>query len=412
MMKILAIGDTADNIYDLKTFAQRSHIHLITFPPKKAEKKTLSKKGVEVFDSLLISKQIKKINEIKNNFDLCIVVSWSAARIAYLAGLNYIIFFAGNDIRTPPFVKNPRDPYLNNPVSSHNFLERQFYKAVLETAVACAVGNAEFDQLLKYRKDGIRLDRVFVNTKNFNENISPINLKKEKFTFLAAQKIGLEKGYEIIWEALKICKSDFEILQVEWFTERTSEEAEINKKLLQEKPHQVKLIPLIKREELGKYYQFADAILGQMRSGFQSGIERDAAYCKRPIICYTDESRPMIIDNKKVIPPFLPKSKDPKELSELIDRIVESKPFRNKLAEDEFQYIRNLSDPEKVANDWENIFENLIQIHKTIHNKKSKIILKIENWFVNIVEKYIYSKTMKSKNIESWGEDEYTKLTS
>ena len=149
-----------------------------------------------------------------------------------------------------------------------------------------------------------------------------------------------------------------------------------------------------------------------MRSGFQSGIERDAAYCKRPIICYTDESRPMIIDNKKVIPPFLPKSKDPKELSELIDRIVESKPFRNKLAEDEFQYIRNLSDPEKVANDWENIFENLIQKHKTIHNKKSKIILKIENWFVNIVEKYIYSKTMKSKNIESWGEDEYTKLTS
>ena len=31
-MKILAIGDTADNIFTLKKFAKKSAIHLITFP--------------------------------------------------------------------------------------------------------------------------------------------------------------------------------------------------------------------------------------------------------------------------------------------------------------------------------------------------------------------------------------------
>ena len=65
-----------------------------------------------------------------------------------------------------------------------------------------------------------------------NEKIEPINRNKNKFTFLSAQKFGLEKGFDIICEALKICKSDFEVLQVEWFTQRTPEEKEINEKLL------------------------------------------------------------------------------------------------------------------------------------------------------------------------------------
>ena len=65
---------------------------------------------------------------------------------------------------------------------------------------------------------------------------------------MSPQRIGLAKGIDIIWKALKLCKSDFEVLQVEWFLgQRTDEEKEINKKLVESRPSQVKLIPVIKR---------------------------------------------------------------------------------------------------------------------------------------------------------------------
>ena len=63
-MKILAIGDTADNIRTLQKFSKKSKIHLINFPRKQAALKTLSD-DVEFFESLLISKQVKKIKKIK-----------------------------------------------------------------------------------------------------------------------------------------------------------------------------------------------------------------------------------------------------------------------------------------------------------------------------------------------------------
>ena len=53
-MKILAIGDTANNFESLQKFSKNLDIHLITFPRKQAELFTLSEK-VEKFDSLLIS---------------------------------------------------------------------------------------------------------------------------------------------------------------------------------------------------------------------------------------------------------------------------------------------------------------------------------------------------------------------
>ena len=92
-MKILAIGDTADDYYTLKKFTERSEIHLIDFPKQGVAKTTNIPTGREYFDSILISKQVKKIKEIKDDYDLSIVLSWAAARVAYLAGINYMIYF-------------------------------------------------------------------------------------------------------------------------------------------------------------------------------------------------------------------------------------------------------------------------------------------------------------------------------
>ena len=155
---------------------------------------------------------------------------------------------------------------------------------------------------------------------------------------------------------------------------------------------------------------FADAILGQMRSGIQGGIERDAAFCKKPIICYTNPERPSIINGKEILPPFLPNSKEPEKLAELIDKIVESIEFRNQLAQDEFDYIKKLSCPEKVANEWEQIFENAHEKYNNINRKSSKISISVEIFIAKWIEKLYYVKKMKQKNIKSWGEEEYKKL--
>jgi len=412
-MKILAIGDTANNFESLQKFSKNLDIHLITFPRKQAELFTLSEK-VEKFDSLLISKQVKKINQIKDQYDLCLVLSWSAARIAYLADLNYIMYFVGGDITEPPFEKMPKSSFLEKPIHNRNFLERYFYRKIFDSAIYGIAATEEyFKNLKKFRKDNsvIRLDYSFVDTTIFNEKIEPMNLKKNKFTFLSAQKFGLEKGFDIIFEALKYCNTDFEILQVEWFTQRTNEEKIKVKKLLKELPNQFRFIPLIKRNELGSYFKGVDAILGQMRAGMTGAIERDAAFCKVPVLCYIDQSKPMIINNEKVIPPFLPKSKNPKELAKLIDDIVESKEFRDKLAIEEFEYSKRLYHPENAAKAWEDVLIKIYKKKPSINKKSFKIKKILENKIIEYAENLIYKKKMKERNIQGWGKEQYYKLT-
>ena len=410
-MYILAIGDTADNIFTLKKFLKKSRIHLITFPRKGNAILTNSEEGIEFFDSLLISKQVKKIESIKDDFDICLAMSWSGARVAYLAGLNYIMYFVGNDITTPPFLTKGKMLHLKNPIHEKNFFERRFYKKIFKKAVFCITTSKEYyDHLKKYRKDGIRIDRVIVDNILFNENIKPINRNKNKFTFLSPQRIGIEKGHDIIWKALPLCKSDFEILQMEWFIQNNEEEIKINKKLIEEKPSQIKLIPLVKRKELGRYIVFADAVLGQLKSGIQGSIERDSAYCKKPVICYTDQKNTNIIGDKEIIPPFLPKSNKPEIVAELIDKIVESEKFRNDLIKEQYEFVCQLCDPEKVVNDWEQIFSKTKEKCKTINRNESIFEKEFRKGLANITEKLYYKRKMRGKNIKAWGESEYQRL--
>ena len=62
--------------------------------------------------------------------------------------------------------------------------------------------------------------------------------------------MGLGKGTDILWKALKYCKSDFEIIQVDWFDNTTLEEKTSSFILKQQLPNQVNLVPMIKREEI------------------------------------------------------------------------------------------------------------------------------------------------------------------
>jgi glycosyltransferase involved in cell wall biosynthesis len=420
-MKILAIGDATNNFYLMQKYAKNIKIHLIDFPKAGTETKAHSSPPgeVELFDSLLISKQVDKIKQIKDEFDLCIAKPWAGARIAYLAGLNYILYFTGSDIITPPFVKNAKFSYSNEVTENFNFLERSFYRKVFDSAIACVSTSDEyFLPLQKYRKDAIRIDRICVDTELFHENVSKSDLQKKKFTFLAPQRLGLEKGYDLIWDAINLCKSDFDFLQVKWFVEANrggttvidpNKLSKINMDLYENAPSQVKFIPLIDHKDLGKYFAAVDVIMGQMRSGDISGIEREAAFCKKPVLSYSDPNKKTILDGKEVESPFLPKSKNPNELAKLIDKIVESKEFRDDLAMKEYVYIKNLSTPELVMKDWESVFEKLNKKYKTI-NRKTSFYEKIINYFGLSVERF-YIKKFREKNIQARGKKEYESLT-
>ena len=201
-------------------------------------------------------------------------------------------------------------------------------------------------------------------------------------------------------------------LQVDWIDERTDQEKIINKRLFENAPKQVKLIPLIKQKDMAKYYNFADAILGQMRAGAgPGGIEREAAFCKRPILNYSDPNLKIIIDEKEFETPFLPKSKDPKKLAELIDKVVENKKFREELANKEFQFVDNLSNPEKVAEWWENLFFKINVKYPSINRKNSIVRAKIEFILAILLEKLVYTRSLREKNIKAWGKEEYERLT-
>lgn len=414
-LKILAIGDSTENFYTMKKYSRNIDIHLIDFPRKGVDLTTKRTGDIEFFDSLLISKQVHKIEEIKDDYDLCLAMPWSGARIAYLAGLNYIMYFVGSDITVPPFIKEAKNEYDLNPKHNYNFLERKFYLEILKRATLCVTTTGQyFKELKKYRNDAERIDRIFVDTELFNKDVKPLNIKKNKFTILSPQRFGLEKGIPMIWKALEKCETDFELWQTSWFMEETTVEnlkqlTGINKKLVDEAPKQVKFIPLIKKNELGGYIATADAVMGQMRWGGQGGIEREAAYCLKPVINFTDINFPTVIDGKKIIPPFLPQSNNSEEIAKIIDKVVEDKIFREKLAKREYEYVKKISDPIKVMDDWEIIFEKALKMkpkigrNLSISEKISKTI------FFRLEKKYI--KKFEKNNIKVWGKENYKNLT-
>ena len=75
--------------------------------------------------------------------------------------------------------------------------------------------------------------------------------------------------------------------------------------------------------------------------------------------------------------PFLPFSNDPKSIADMIDRVVESKEFRQKLFEDEYQFVNKVADPVKCAEWWDNLFEDLVKKHKSIRKNSSPLRIKL-----------------------------------
>jgi len=151
--------------------------------------------------------------------------------------LQYILIFCCRDIDAPRFIKNSNEEWFEEPRHTLNFFERRFYKNALSAAIAHVAYTWVFEHLKKYTKNGIKMDLEPVDKAIFNENVEPIERTKNKFTFFSPQRIGRPKGSDLIWRALSLCKSDFEILQVEWFDVTTNEELQIKNDCWKIFPH-------------------------------------------------------------------------------------------------------------------------------------------------------------------------------
>ena len=393
VINVLAIGDVGNIISTLSKFTKKSKIHLINFHKDGAGIFTYNE-DVETFENYKVKDHVEKINSIKNNFDIAITMG-TGERIAYLADLNYIPFYVGRDIDAPRFEKNSSEDWSEEPLHKLNFLERRFYWNSFNSAIVHVAYGWVFGHLKKYTKNGIKLDMVPIDTTIFHPRVTPIKKEKKKFTFFSPMRMEKFKGTNLLFDALKICKSDFEIIAVDHFGEATKEEIEFKNKLLANMPKQVKLIQPVKRSEMPRYYTFADAVLGNFYLGMSELVTLESVMCGTPVIQYSDENKEIIVNDEKLKLPFLPHSKNPKEIAKIIDNFVESPQFRIESYNQQLEFVKKTSDPNKCAEWWDNLFENMIKRHKSIMKNSSKFNMKLRMLNFLIANRLYFYKLKK-----------------
>ena len=393
VLNILVISDVGNYFKTVSKYVKNSKIHIINFPKDGAGVYTYDE-NYELFENYKVDEQVKKINEIKNDFDLAVVMG-AGERIAYLSDLNYISYYVGRDIDAPRFIKNSKEPWYKEPLHKLNFFERRFYKKTFDFAVAHIAPTWVFEHLKKYQGNNIKMDLKPIDLSLFNDNLESLEKKKEKFTFFCPQRMGIPKGTDILWKALEYCKSDFQILQVDWRDTGTDEENRTSLELRENLPSQVKLIPMIKRKEIPNYYKWCDAVIGNLKIGSFEYVELEAVMSKKPVINFTDKKIKIFYDEKEIESPFIPRDNDPEKIAEVIDKFVLSEQFKEKIFEKEYEFVEKISDPEKAGKWWDSLFEKLVKDYPSINRKSNKMNVKLRMVSFLIANRLYFNKIKK-----------------
>ena len=393
VLNILVISDVGNYFKTVSKYVKNSKIHIINFPKDGAGVYTYDE-NYELFENYKVDEQVKKINEIKNDFDLAVVMG-AGERIAYLSDLNYISYYVGRDIDAPRFIKNSKEPWYKEPLHKLNFFERRFYKKTFDFAVAHIAPTWVFEHLKKYQGNNIKMDLKPIDLSLFNDNLESLEKKKEKFTFFCPQRMGIPKGTDILWKALEFCKSDFQILQVDWRDTGTDEENRTSLELRENLPSQVKLIPMIKRKEIPNYYKWCDAVIGNLKIGSFEYVELEAVMSKKPVINFTDKKIKIFYDEKEIESPFIPRDNDPEKIAEVIDKFVLSEQFKEKIFEKEYEFVEKISDPEKAGKWWDSLFEKLVKDYPSINRKSNKMNVKLRMVSFLIANRLYFNKIKK-----------------
>ena len=70
VIRVLAIGDIGNIVRTLQKFVKKSEIRLINYP-RDGSAFLVNTDNVELFETRKVTDQVKKINEIKDDFDIC-----------------------------------------------------------------------------------------------------------------------------------------------------------------------------------------------------------------------------------------------------------------------------------------------------------------------------------------------------
>ena len=299
-------------------------------------------------------------------YDVFLCFGWPAAAICYLANVNYVMYFVDSYI-DPEYRIRKKVSFIKK------YILNQIYKDALRGA-GLTIAAVPYDAKIvrKYRKD-TRIIFTMIDPDMFNPDVKKKQLNQNKFVFFSPQRIDPDKNTEIMWKAIKLTKSDFVVLQTDWGS------GDYYDKMIATKPEKVKIIPRIKRQEIAHYYVSVDALLGQIGMTTCGSVEREAALCKIPIFCYAPFS--FAEDD-----PFYKKNKNPEEIAEYIDKIVTNKEFREKLSTTQNEWVRKTFDNNKLANQWMDVFEEIIN-KKRIY--KTKLQYKIIVHFITVIEKIL-----------------------
>lgn len=311
--------------------------------------------------------QIKQIKQLSKEYDVFLCFGWIAASICYLAEVNYVMYFVDAYIDPQNRIRKELPSFKKNLLDS-------LYKDTLDNAsIAVAAISHDAKILQKYRSD-VRIIFPLVDNKMFNPNVNKKELKYGKFIFLSPQRIDPDKGHHILWEAVRLTKSDFLILQTDWGS------GDYYNETLRTKPSKIEIIPKIKRQDMPSYLASMDALLGQISMTSCGSTEREAALCSKPVFCYSPEG---FSEND----PFYKGSNKPKDIAEYIDRIVLDKEFREQLALTQNEWVKKIFDNTKIIQQWSEIFEESIKKKPYCAKMKYKFIFKVLSFVENLTHK-------------------------
>jgi glycosyltransferase involved in cell wall biosynthesis len=358
--RILVVNDFASNGFLFQRYL-KSKVNVIYLNKNEVISETVDPLYFEKDDMFY---QANKIKELSKDFDLFICFGWLASAACYLANVNYIIYFVDSYIEPEYRIWKKM-----------SFAKKKFFSDLFDDAIrnaTCLVtGMAPDIQTLKKYNDNVKLMLPLVDTQMFNPNINKIDLGESKFTFFSPGRIDKDKGQLILWDSVRLTKSDFVVLQTDWGS------GPYYNSVIASKPEKVKIIPKIKREKMPSYYVSSNALLGQISSTSTGGIEREAALCSIPIFCYAPHGF-------GAEGPFYKGKINPSDIARYLDMIVEDKDFREDLARKQHEWVIRIHDNNKTVEEWEKIFEESIN---GAHMYKTKKRYNAGFHFLNVFKK-------------------------
>ena len=92
---------------------------------------------------------------------------------------------------------------------------------------------------------------------------------------------------------------------------------------------------------------------------------------------------------------MIPTSNDPKIIAETIDKIVLNKEFRDELLKNEYEFAKEISDPEKNALWWDNFFDDIHEKYPKICKNSPNFQIKFRLLLILIGNRLYWGKMKK-----------------